>query len=272
MMSRRLKMALVCVAFLGGFLGIGLMAWAALRIFPLTPQNFMDFFNARVGLNILSHLYPPMTFWILTWLSRVYVVDPVFSEAAVGKMILSFGAALLLFAQGPALFFPGWLRNDLWFQGDLWVLYNTFYAIGWCFLLVGMFRWPAMRSILLYGRPGITALVISLVWYVAGPLRHEFAPHSMGWSIAAILSLFVALCGILSPKVSERIFAACGLILMSVYSYYGSRLGGAAWFQIGLLADARVLSPFLLLGLLAWTAVALQATGLSRRLGIAYNE
>ena len=94
----------------------------------------------------------------------------------------------------------------------------------------------------------------------------------MGWSIAAILSLFVALCGILSPNRSERKFAACGLILMSVYSYYGSRLGGAAWFQIGLLADARVLSPFLLLGLLAWTAVALQATGLSRRLGIAYNE
>ena len=151
MMSRRLKMALVCVAFLGGFLGIGLMAWAALRIFPLTPQNFMDFFTARVGLNILSHLYPPMTFWILTWLSRVHVEDPVFSEAEAGKIILSFGAALLVFAEGPAFFSPGWLRSDLWFQGDLWVLYNTFYAIGWCFLLVGMFRWPAMRSILLYG-------------------------------------------------------------------------------------------------------------------------
>ena len=59
---------------------------------------------------------------------------------------------------------------------------------------------------------------------------------------------------------------------MSVYSYYGSRFGGAAWFQIGLLADVRVLHPFLLLGLLAWTAVALQATGRSRRLGIEYAE
>ncbi len=180
------------------------------------------------------------------------------------------GTALL--CTGPAFFSPGWLRNDLLFQGDLWMLYNTFYSMGWCFLLVGMFRWPAMRHILLRSQLGITALVISLIWYVAGSLRHEFAPYSIGWSLAAILSLFVALCGILSPKRSERSFAACGLVLMSVYSYYGSKFGGAAWFQIGLLADPRVMAPFLLTGLLAWTALPLQATGLSRKLGIEYGE
>jgi hypothetical protein len=271
-MSRRWKMSMACLVLLIGLLGVKLMAWKALRIFPLTPQNTMEFFNVRVGLNVLSHLYPPVTFWILTRLSRVYAEDSVLSEAAAGKIILSFGMALLIFAQGPAFFFPGWLRSDLWFESDLWVLYNTFYAMGWCFLLAGMFRWPVVRSLLLYGRPGIAALVIGLAWYVAGPLRHEFAWDSVGWSIAAILSLFVALCGILSPNNIERIFAAGGLILMSVYSFYGGRFGGMAWFQIGLLADVRVIHPFLLIGLLAWTAVVLQVTNLFRRLGIRYDE
>ena len=272
MVSRRTKVALACLAFLCGFLGTRLMVREVLRIVPMTPQNAMDFFNTRAGINVFSHLYPPTAFWVLTWLSRVHDGAPIFSEAKVGKMILGFGVGLLLFAQGPAFFVSGWLKSDMWFQEDLWILYLTFYAMGWCFLFAGIFRWPAVRSLLLYGRSGITTLVISLAWYVAGPLRHEFAPYSIGWSIAAILSLFVALCGLLSPKVSERIFAACGLILMGVYSFYGSRFGGAAWFQIGLLADARVMIPFLLVGVLAWTAVALQATGLSRRLGIAYDE
>ena len=264
-MGRRLKIAVACVAFLCVYGGIQLLAHEMVRIIPVTPENFMDF-NARVAINILSRLYPPATFWALMWFSRAHREDPSFSEADAGKIILSFGVALLLFAQGPAFVVSGWL------QSDLSVLYHTFYSIGWCYVLAGMFRWPAIRYTLLRSRLGITSLVVSLVWYVAGSLRHEFAPYSIGWSIAAILSLFVALCGILSPKRSERSFGACGLMLMSVYSYYGSKFGGAAWFQIGLLADARVIHPFLLVGLLAWTAVVLQATGLSHRLGIEYGE
>ena len=270
-MNRRLKIVSACVAFLVVYWGIQFLAHEMVRIIPVTPENFMDF-NARVAFNLLSRLYPPATFWVLMWLSRASIQDSTFSEADAGKVILGFGGALLLFAQGPAFVFPGWLKSDVWFEGGLWVLYNTAYPIGWCYVLAGMFRWPAIRHTLLRSRLGITSLVVSLVWYVAGSLRHEFAPYSIGWSLAAILSLFVALCGILSPKRSEKIFAACGLILMSVYSYYGSKFGGAAWFQIGLLADARVIHPFLLVGLLAWTAVALQATGLSRRLGIEYDE
>lgn len=271
MMRRRLKIVSACAAFLVVCWGIQLLAHEMVRIIPVTPENFMDF-NARVALNLLSRLYPPATFWVLMWLSRAHKEDPTFLEEDAGKVILDFGGALLLFAQGPAFFSPGWLKSDVWFEGDLWVLYNAVYSMGWCFLLVGMFRWPAIGHTLLHGRLGITSLVVSLVWYVGGSLRHEFAPYSIGWSLAAILSLFVALCGILSPKRSEKSFAACGLILMSVYSYYGSKFGGAAWFQVGLLADARVLHPFLLVGLLAWTAVVLQVTGLSRSLGLDFRE
>jgi hypothetical protein len=270
-MSRRLKIVAACATFLGVYGGVQLLAHEMVRIIPVTPENFMDF-NARVAINILSRLYPPATFWVLMWLSRAHREDPTFLEEDAGKVILGFGGALLLFAQGPAFLFPGWLKSDVWFQDDLWVLYNAFYSMGWCFLLAGMFRWPAIRHTLLRSRLGITSLVVSLVWYVAGSLRHEFAWYSIGWSIAAVLSLFIALCGILSPKRSERSFAACGLILMSVYSYYGSKFGGLAWFQIGLLADARVIHPFLLVGLLGWTALVLQATGLFPRLGIEYGE
>jgi hypothetical protein len=269
-MSKYTKISIACVLLFGGCLGIHLIAREVSRGIPTTPQNVLDFSNpliiARVGLNVLSHLYPTAAFWTLTWLSRIHAENPVFSEARAGKMILSFGGALIVFAQGPAFFVSGWL------QGDQAPLYHTFYGIGWCFLLVGMFRWPAVRHILLGGRPGTTALVISLVWYMAGSLRHEFAWNSIGWSLAAILSVFVALCGVLSHKRSERNLAACGLILMSVYSFYGGRFGGMAWLQISLLFDPRVMEPFQLTSLLAWTAVALQATGLSRRWGIEYGK
>ena len=261
MMSRRLKIAMACAVFLGVYLVIRLMVSQIVSATSVTSP----------GLTVLSNLYPATIFWILIWLSRAHVDEPVFSEAEAGKLILSFGVVLLLFAQGPELFHPVWLWRDALFKGAPWLFFNT-YPIGWCFLLAGMFRWPAVRSMLLYGRPGITALVISLVWFVAGSLQLEFAPFSTGWDIAKNLSVFVALCGILSAKVSERKFAIYGLILMSVYSYYGGKFGGVVWFLSNPLTDFMVGRLVLLIGLLAWMAVVLQVTGLSRRLGIAYNE
>jgi hypothetical protein len=105
-MSRRLKIVSACVAFLVGCWGIQLLAHEMLRLIPVTPENFMDF-NARVAVNILSRLYPPATFWALMWLSRAHKEDPPLSEEDAGKVILGFGGALLLFAQGPAFLFPG---------------------------------------------------------------------------------------------------------------------------------------------------------------------
>lgn len=260
-MSRHLKIVVACVVFLAFYGGIHFLARELAPINPVTPENVMDF-NARFVLKILSNLYPPATFFALMWISRVRREHPTFSETDAAKIILNFGMVLLLFAQGPAFVVTGWL------QGDLAVFFYTLYPIGWCYVLAGMFLLPAIRHTLLGSRLGIVSLVVSLVWYAGGSLRHEFSPYSIGWSIAAILSLLVALCGILSPKRSERNFAACGLILMSVYSIFGGRFGGAAWIQIGLVADPRLMEPFLLTGLLAWTALVVQVTGLSRSLGL----
>ncbi len=55
---------------------------------------------------------------------------------------------------------------------------------------------------------------------------------------------------------------------MSVDSFYGARFGGMNWFQVGLVVDARIARPFLLIDLLVWIAVALQGASLSCRLGI----
>lgn len=257
--------ASVCV-----LLGLHFLSTMVLLAKPVTPENVFDFSDPltvlRIFLGIVGRLYVPITFWTLIWMNRHYANDPSFSESEMGKLTLTVGGAMLGIAQGPAFFSPGWL------QGDLSPIYYALYPMGWCFLLVGIYSLPAATTLLFRSRPGIATLVIGLAWCVAGPLRRNIAPLALGWPIASILSLVVALCGVLSPKPLDRKLAIVGLILMSAQAVLGSLVGGVNWFQINTVSDPRVMEPLLLTGFLAWMAVILQITGLSNRIGLVLDK
>jgi len=270
MKDKRKIYALVLVAFLCVLMGLQYLSTMILLAKPVTPQSVFDISDPLTALRLffgmLGRLYVPIIFWVLLWGGRYYGDDRTFPENEMGRIALTAGVGMLVIAQGPAFVFPSWL------QGDLSPIYYALYPMGWCFVLVGIFSLPAVTTRLFRSRLGIVTLVIGVAWYAVGPIRRDIAPLSIGWPIASIVSLAVALFGVLSQKLLDRRLAILGLILMSIHAVLGSFFGGVNWFQISTVADPRVMEPLLLTGSLAWMAMIMQVTGISRRLNLVFDK